>query len=75
MSALLSLSEPQDIFLRGLDTKFRAFVGGFGSGKTYVGCLDQLLFAGANPKLTQGYFAPTYRDIRDTFWPTVETLT
>jgi hypothetical protein len=68
----LSLSEPQAVFLRGLGTKFRAYVGGFGSGKTFVGCLDLLMFAGENPGLAQGYFAPTYRDIRDTFWPTIE---
>lgn len=55
-----------------MNTKFRAYVGGFGSGKTYVGCLDQLMFAGQHPKTVQGYFAPTYRDIRDTFWPTME---
>lgn len=71
MSASLSLSNPQGIFL-GLDTKFRAYVGGFGSGKTFVGCIDLLLFAGRHPKIIQGYFAPTYRDIRDTFWPTLE---
>lgn len=68
----LSLSEPQAVFLRGLDTKFRAFVGGFGSGKTYVGCLDLAMFTGEHPGLVQGYFAPTYRDIRDTFWPTMD---
>jgi hypothetical protein len=68
----LSLSEPQAIFLRGLDTKFRAFVGGFGSGKTFVGGLDLALFAGEHPGLVQGYFAPTYRDIRDTFWPSID---
>lgn len=68
----LSLSEPQAVFLRGLDTKFRAYVGGFGSGKTFVGCLDLLMFAGEHPGIAQGYFAPTYRDIRDTFWPTIE---
>ena len=72
MSASLSLSKPQAIFINGLDTKFRAYVGGFGSGKTFVGCVDQLLFAGKHPGLAQGYFAPTYRDIRDTFWPTME---
>lgn len=72
MSASLSLSEPQAIFLNDLETKFRAFVGGFGSGKTFVGCLDQAMFAGRHPGLVQGYFAPTYRDIRDTFWPTME---
>ncbi|WP_372922875.1 terminase large subunit domain-containing protein [Roseovarius sp.] len=72
MSHDLRVSAPQGIFLNDLDTKFRAYVGGFGSGKTFVGCLDQCLFAGQNPKTTQGYFAPTYRDIRDTFWPTMD---
>ena len=72
MSELLSLSAPQAIFLTGLTTKFRAYVGGFGSGKTFVGCLDLILFAAKNPGVPQGYFAPTYRDIRDTFWPTFD---
>lgn len=72
MSHDIRVSAPQGIFLHDLDTKFRAYVGGFGSGKTFVGCLDQCLFAGGHPKTTQGYFAPTYRDIRDTFWPTMD---
>ncbi|MEI4473561.1 terminase large subunit domain-containing protein [Frigidibacter sp. MR17.24] len=72
MSHDLRVSAPQGIFLSGLDTKFRAYVGGFGSGKTFVGCLDLGLFAGAHPGVAQGYFAPTYRDIRDTFWPTMD---
>lgn len=72
MSKSLSLSAPQAIYLTGLDTKFRAFVGGFGSGKTFVGGLDLAMFAGRHPGLVQGYFAPTYRDIRDTFWPTFD---
>jgi len=42
------------------------------SGKTFVGCLDLLVFAGENPCVIQGYFAPTYSDIRDTFWPTLD---
>ena len=47
------------------------------SGKTYVGSVDASLFAGANPSsrikpVVQGYFAPTYRDIMDTFWPTMD---
>lgn len=67
----ISLSAPQSVFLHDLETKFRSYVGGFGSGKTFVGCLDLLIFAGSHPKLAQGYFAPTYRDIRDTFWPTI----
>jgi len=68
----LTVSAPQGVFLSGLDTRFKAFVGGFGSGKTYVGCLDACLFAGAHPGAVQGYFAPTYRDIRDTYWPTMD---
>ncbi|GAA6196681.1 terminase family protein [Pseudophaeobacter sp.] len=72
MSHDLTVSAPQGVFLSGLNTKFRAYVGGFGSGKTYVGCLDLSLFAGKHPKTVQGYFAPTYRDIRDTFWPTMD---
>lgn len=72
MSHDLRVSAPQGIFLNGLNTKFRAYVGGFGSGKTFIGCTDLGLFAGAHPKTVQGYFAPTYRDIRDTFWPTMD---
>ncbi|APX90907.1 terminase [Brevirhabdus pacifica] len=54
----------------GLDTKFRAYVAGFGGGKTFVGCLDLLLFMGMHPSLVQGYFGPTYPSIRDVFYPT-----
>jgi hypothetical protein len=68
----LSLSAPQGVFLSGLKTKYRAYVGGFGSGKTFVGCLDLLNFAAEHPKTRQGYFAPTYGDIRDIFYPTIE---
>lgn len=72
MSHDLRVSAPQGIFLNGLNTKFRAYVGGFGSGKTFIGCVDDCLFAAAHPKTVQGYFAPTYRDIRDTLWPTMD---
>lgn len=71
MSESLSLSNPQATFL-GLESKFRGFIGGFGSGKTFVGALDQLIFAGRHPRLVQGYFAPTYRDIRDTYFSTFD---
>ncbi|GAA4652071.1 terminase family protein [Kistimonas scapharcae] len=66
----LSLSDAQYRFL-SLDKKFRAYVGGFGSGKTFAGCLDLVTFAMCNPRLAQGYFAPTYPLIRDIFYPTV----
>ncbi len=71
MSLGLKVSAAQGRFLQ-LPDKFKAFVGGFGSGKTYVGALDSLIFAGKHPGYVQGYFAPTYRDIRDTFWPTLD---
>jgi hypothetical protein len=69
------LSAPQHLFLdpiHGLDTKFRAYVGGFGSGKTFVGCIDLLKFFGEHPKTTQGYFGVSYPSIRDIFYPTFE---
>lgn len=66
------LSAPQGIFLNGLDTKFRGYVGGFGSGKTFVGCLDLLNFFAKHPGTRQGYFGPTYPAIRDIFYPTFE---
>lgn len=68
----MRLSAPQNIFLNGLNTKYRAYVGGFGSGKTFVGCLDLLIFFGRHPGTTQGYFGPTYPSIRDIFYPTFE---
>lgn len=69
---LANLSAPQNIFLNGLNTKYRAYVGGFGSGKTFVGCLDLLIFFLKHPKTKQGYFAPTYPAIRDIFFPTFD---
>lgn len=42
------------------------------SGKTFVGCLDLITFAAEHPCNIQGYFAPTYTDIRDTFYPTLD---
>ena len=66
------LSAPQNIFLNGLNTKFTAFVGGFGSGKTFVLCLDLLLFASKHPGHAQAYYGPTYAVIRDIFYPTME---
>lgn len=66
------LSYPQHVFLNELSTKFRAYVGGFGSGKTFVGCLDLLNFFAKHPGTRQGYFGPTYPAIRDIFYPTFE---
>lgn len=66
----ISLSHSQHKFL-SMDKKFRAYVGGFGSGKTFSGCLDLATFALKNPNTAQGYFAPTYPLIRDIFYQTM----
>lgn len=54
--------------------KFRAFVAGFGSGKTVVGCAAQCVHFATHPKVNQGYFAPTYPLIRDIFYPTADEV-
>lgn len=64
---------PQSKFL-SLTEKFRAFVAGFGSGKTWVGCMAQCSHFWSNPKINQGYFAPTYPQIRDIYFPTIEEV-
>jgi hypothetical protein len=68
-----SLNVPQAQFL-ALPHKFRAFVAGFGSGKTWVGCSSLCQHFWEHPKVPAGYFAPTYGQIRDIFWPTVEEV-
>ena len=67
------LNRPQAKFL-ALDHKFRAFVAGFGSGKTWVGSAALCQHAWEWPKVNSGYFAPTYAQIRDIFYPTIEEV-
>lgn len=67
------LNLPQAEFL-GLNRKFKAFVAGFGSGKTWVGCAGQCQHAWEHPRIVAGYFAPTYPQIRDIFFPTIEEV-
>lgn len=67
------LNKPQARFL-ALDRKYRAFVAGFGSGKTFVGGAGLCQHAWEWPKVNSGYFAPTYAQIRDIFYPTIEEV-
>jgi PBSX family phage terminase large subunit len=55
-----------------LQTKFRAYVAGFGAGKTWAGCAGLSRHFFEFPGVSAGYFAPTYAQIRDIFYPTVE---
>lgn len=67
------LNRPQAEFL-GLDRKYRAFVAGFGSGKTWVGAAVACKDAWERPRVPIGYFGPTYGAIRDIFYPTVDEV-
>lgn len=67
------LNRPQARFL-ALPQKFRAFVAGFGSGKTWVGSAGLCQHAWEWPGVNSGYFAPTYAQIRDIFYPTIEEV-
>jgi hypothetical protein len=64
---------PQARFLN-LEHRFKAFVAGYGSGKTFVGSVDICKNFLQNPGMNQGYFAPTYPQIRDIFYPTIEEV-
>lgn len=68
-----SLNRPQAEFL-ALEAKYRAFVAGFGSGKTFVGGAAHCQHAWEWPGINAGYFAPTYSLIRDIFYPTIEEV-
>ncbi len=67
----VSLNVPQAKFL-AMPHKFRAFVCGYGGGKTWVGCSALAKHFMEFPLVNAGYFAPTYPQIRDIFYPTVE---
>lgn len=66
-----NLNEPQAQFLV-LDKKFKAYVAGFGAGKTWAGCASLCKHFYEHPCVNAGYFAPTYPQIRDIFYPTID---
>jgi len=68
-----TLNVPQAQFL-AMPHKFKAYVAGFGSGKTWVGCGGICKGMWEHPRINQGYFAPTYPQIGVIFYPTVEEV-
>jgi len=64
---------PQAKFL-AMSQKFRAFVAGYGSSKTFTGCMAICKHFYEWPGINQGYFAPTFPHIRDIFYPTIEEV-
>ncbi|MBK7822992.1 MAG: terminase [Tessaracoccus sp.] len=73
MTIAPTLNRPQAEFL-ALPHKFRAFVAGFGSGKTWVGSSGLCRHSWEWPRVNAGYFAPTYPQIRDIFYPTIDEV-
>ena len=67
------INPPQAQFLN-LPHKFKAYVGGLGSGKTWIGCAGICIHFWESPRVNQGYFAPTYSLIRDIFYPTIDEV-
>lgn len=68
-----ALNQPQSKFIQ-LPHKFKAFVSGYGGGKTWVGSTAMCARYWTHPRVNQGYFAPTYSHIRDIFFPTIEEV-
>lgn len=73
MQIKVKANKPQGRFLP-MPQKFRAFIGGFGSSKTYSGCMAMCQHFWEHPGVNQGYFSPTYPNIRDIFYPTIEEV-
>lgn len=67
------LNIPQAKFLT-MPHKFRAYVAGYGSGKTWAGSAGICKHFWEFPKVNAGYFAPSYPQIRDIFYPTIEEV-
>lgn len=67
------LNQPQADFIF-MPQKFRAFVAGYGSGKTWVGCSALCKHFLEHEGINAGYFAPSYAQIRDIFYPTFEEV-
>jgi hypothetical protein len=69
----LNLNHPQAEFMSS-STPFSGFVGGYRSGKTFIGCVKLWSLAAAYPGIKLGYFAPTYPQVRDIFYDTIEEV-
>ena len=67
------LNTPQGLFL-DMPHKYKSYVAGFGAGKTWSGCAGISKHFYEHPRVNAGYFAPTYPQIRDIFYPTIEEV-
>ena len=68
-----SLNSPQAQFLK-MPNKFRAYVAGYGSGKTWVGSTGLINHFAQHPNIDAAYYAPTYKIVKGVFYPTIEEV-
>lgn len=67
------LNIPQHQFISST-AKFNAFVGGMGSGKTWVGANAIMKHHCQFPRVNSAYYAPTHKLVKDVFWPTLDEV-
>jgi hypothetical protein len=72
-TAELRLSEPQRLFARS-QFPFPAFVGGYGSGKTFTGALRIISLQTRFPGVPMAYYMPTYGLVEDVAFPQFDEL-
>jgi hypothetical protein len=68
-----TLNIPQAQFLQ-MPNKFRAFVCGYGGGKTWVGSLGLINHFAQFPNVDAAYYAPTYKIVKGVFYQTIEEV-
>jgi len=69
----VTLNRPQVEFMR-MNKPYKAFVGGFGSGKTWTAGTMFCARAWEYPSVPNAYYAPTYQMINDIFYPTMDEV-
>lgn len=57
-----------------MTNKFRAYVAGYGSGKTWVGSTGIINHFAKHPNIDAAYYAPTYKIVKGVFYPTIEEV-
>ena len=70
----MQLNAAQHILLNELDTRFKAYVGGYGSGKSFIGTTYLFTFIAKHPGQDVGYFGISYGSITDVFFPTAKKV-
>ena len=68
-----TLNVPQAQFLQ-MPNKFRAYVAGYGSGKTWVGSTGLINHFAQFPGVDAAYYAPTYKIVKGVFYQTIEEV-